>query len=90
MNNDRRKALEKLTQRIETISGDLSLAKEDLDSLWQEEQDYFDNMPENMQGGEKGEKAEAAADLISTAVDALDTAISECDDAIQAINEAVE
>ena len=49
MNNTRRKQIEKLTAQIEEI-------KETIESLRDEEQDAFDNLPESLQGGERGEK----------------------------------
>lgn len=47
-------ALVSLKEQIESIG-------EELSDIASEEQEKFDNMPENMQGGEKGEAMETAA-----------------------------
>lgn len=41
-------------------------------TLRDEEQDYFDNMPESLQAGEKGEKAEAAINAMENVVGLLE------------------
>lgn len=74
MNKGRRK-------QLTDISGNLEDLKCDLELLRDEEQEYYDKMPESMQGGEKGSKAEEA-------VEAMDTAISEIEDVISNIENA--
>lgn len=51
MNKQRRKSLNKLIEKLEEV-------KSDLESLKDEEEEYRDNMPENLQGSERYEKAE--------------------------------
>ena len=51
MNKVRRKALSELKDQIESL-------KSDLETLLEEEQEYLDNIPENMQSGERYETAE--------------------------------
>ena len=74
MNKARRKALDKVISKIEE-------AKELLENLQAEEEEYRDNMPENLQGSERYEAADAAVDNMSSAVDALDEAISSIESA---------
>ena len=50
-------------------------------NLQAEEEEYRDNMPENLQGSERYEAADAAVDNMSSAVDALDEAISSIESA---------
>ena len=69
MNKVRRKALADLVEQFEVL-------KEELDSLMEVEEEYRDNMPENLQGSERYEKADAASDNLSDAVDNLEEAIS--------------
>lgn len=76
MNNTRRKELEKVADAITEL-------KEQLDILKEEEEEYRDNMPENLQGSERYEKAE-------TACDNLDSAVSSLEDALDSINESME
>lgn len=56
----------------------------------EEEEEYRDNMPENMQGSEKYEKADAAVDAISAAYDALEAADSDMEEAIGSILKATD
>lgn len=75
MNKGRRKELQELYDII-------SEAKDRLEMLHDEEE-YKDNMPENLQSSEHYEKAEAA-------VDALDSAVSSLEEALDYIEEAQE
>ena len=59
----------------------LEKAKEILETVLEEEQEYFDNMPEGLQSSEKGDKAQEAISNLDVSVDALDTVISDCESA---------
>lgn len=67
MNKQRRKAIAEAISTIEELVTDI-------ENLCDEEQEYHDNMPENMQQGEKGEAAEAAVDALGNAAQLLDEA----------------
>jgi len=60
MNKARRKLLAELSDRLEEI-------QEQLAQIQDAEQDYFDNMPEAIQGGEKGDAVQCAIDLLGEA-----------------------
>ncbi len=75
MNNVRRKSLRKLMEEIETLMGTAQ-------QLLEEEEEYRDNIPENLWGSERYEKAEEAADNLSSAVDSLEEAIDYIEEAI--------
>ena len=51
--------------------------------LQAEEEEYRDNIPENMQESERYEKADEACDNLSSAVDSLEEAISSIEAAIE-------
>ena len=74
MNKARRSAIARLRDQLDDIKGQI-------EELQSEEQDYYDNMPESFQQGEKGELAEAAADALQCAVDSVDEAIGNLDTA---------
>lgn len=76
MNAERRKQIDKARALLEE-------AKEILEVCQSDEQDYFDSMPENMQGGDKGQAAEAAADALGEAVNSCDEALSNIDTATE-------
>lgn len=76
MNKQRRTELEKVVELLENAKGIL-------EDLRDEETEYRDNIPENLQGSDKYDKADCACEILDSAVDNLDEAISN-------INEAVE
>lgn len=76
MNKERRKELEK-------ARGHLEEAKAIISDAASEERDYYDNMSENLQGGEKGEKAGTDADNLEAAEQTLDEIISQLNEAIE-------
>lgn len=68
MNEDRRKKL----ARAQSLAED---AKNLVEEVKAEEEESFENLPESMQSGEKGEKAQAAIEAMSEAEDNLTSAI---------------
>lgn len=92
MNKQRRKdiaeALKVLAAargKMEEAASDLATAKDMLEMAQSEEQDYYDNMPENMQGGDKGSTAEQAASDLENAVSETDSAADTLQEHIDAI-----
>lgn len=76
MNNDRRKELRNLANKLKsnTNQNDLEFIasiKNELESILYEEESYMDNVPENLQGGYRYQMAEDACDNIESAIDAL-------------------
>ena len=76
MNKARRKTIQELYEIIKQ-------AKDKLDAVRDEEEEYKDNIPENLQCSERYERAEAA-------VDALESAVSSLEEALDYIEEAQE
>lgn len=74
MNKARREAITKLADQLDAIRGEI-------EALRDEEQEYFNNMPESLQGGDKGQDAEQA-------VASLDDAINEIESALDSLNSA--
>lgn len=64
MNNTRRKALQKIYADIEEV-------KSDLENIYDEEQEAFENIPENLEGSERYEAAENAVDNLDNAFSGL-------------------
>ena len=50
----------------------VSALKETIEGIRDEEQEYFDNMPEGFQNGDKGSTAQEAIDNLEAAIDDLD------------------
>jgi polyhydroxyalkanoate synthesis regulator phasin len=76
MNNKRRESITKLIGQIDDL-------KSQIETLTEEEQDAYDNMPESLQGGDKGDAAQAA-------IDALESAVSSLEEAVGSLEEATE
>ena len=53
----------------------------ELEALKEEEEDYRDNIPENLQGSERYEQAEEACDNLDSAFDGLEEVISYIEEA---------
>lgn len=69
MNKIRRKNLQSIIDQLEEL-------KSSLEGLQAEEEEYRDNIPQNMQGSERYEKADEASGNLSGAVDNLEEVIS--------------
>ena len=74
MNNKRRKEIERMICILESAKGDVEL-------ILQEEQDYYDAMPENMQQGDKGTAAEEAVNNLESAVGELESVLGSLEEA---------
>lgn len=74
MNAQRRKEISEVRQQLEALHSRI-------ETLAGEEQEYFDNMPENMQGGDKGTAAEEAINGLEEAASSVDDAMT-CLDSI--------
>lgn len=71
MNAQRRKTLAALRDRMTELQSQVTTLAEDLQDVCNAEQDYFDNMPESLQDGDKGQKAQAAIDLMENLISEL-------------------
>lgn len=76
MNKERRKMIEKVVSKLYDL-------REQVESIMDEEQEAFDNMPESLQETERGERMQEV-------VDALDSACYDIDNIIDNLNEATE
>lgn len=69
MNKERRKNIQDVVEQLEGL-------KTTLEELQGEEEEYRDNIPENLQGSERYEKADEACDALNDAVNSLEDIIS--------------
>lgn len=68
MNKQRRKMINANVNALETI-------KSTLENILADEQEYFDNMPENLQGSIRGMDSEDAISILEDAVEKLEDCI---------------
>jgi len=73
MNKERRKKIEELAEKAAEI-------KIEIEELLEAEQEAFDNLPESLQEGERGEAMQAA-------IDSLESASSSIDETVEYLNE---
>ena len=76
MNKQRRTSLAEISQRISDLTSEAETLRDALRDLCEEEQDYFDNMPEGLQGGERGESSQEAINQLEDAITTLDDMVS--------------
>ena len=76
MNATRRKQLAKLVEQLESIMSDI-------DTIREQEQEAYDNMPDSIQESERG-------DRMSEIIDSIQYAYDNVSDAVDNINEAIE
>jgi hypothetical protein len=68
---------------ITKIADSLQALKSDVESIQSEEQDAYDNLPESIQDGERG-------DRMQEAIDNLDDALTLIDEAVTSLMQAAE
>lgn len=76
MNAQRRKTLNDQIGKLEEIKATIETEKD-------AEQETFDNMPENLQGSNKGVQCEEAISLLEEVISGIDDAISNIENSIQ-------
>lgn len=80
MNKERRKELSRANDMLEEIRDKLGEVQDIIDNCKSEEEDYRDNMPENMQNSDRYYAADSAIDEMQEAYDALTDMIDNIDD----------
>lgn len=87
MNKIRRKMLVEWVKKAEEWATQGERLRDELENICSDEQDYFDNMPENLQGSMRGMDAEEAIDAINEAIESMNNAIEAAEDAASCVDE---
>jgi predicted nucleic acid-binding Zn-ribbon protein len=87
MNKTRRKALNALQDRLTALNLDDVLSevkdiREELETLRGEEQESFDNLPESLQSGERGQDMEAAITSMDSAMEKIESLADAADESV--------
>lgn len=90
MNKDRRAAINEQVETLENLRGQMADVLSAIETIYDEEQEYVDNMPESLQSSERGEAAATAAINLENAKSSLESLDSEIGDAIDYLNSAAE
>lgn len=72
MNKARRDSLKLALGKIETLTAYIEEIKEDLQGVLDEEEEAYDNLPESIQGSERGEQMQEYIEALEEAIDSLD------------------
>ena len=87
MNKMRRKELNDWIKMAEAWAAEGENIKGRLESICSDEEDYFDNMPENLQGSINGMNSEEAIEKMNEAIGCMDDAIDAANGAASCIEE---
>lgn len=87
MNKNRRKELMEWVRKAEEWAAHGEELKDELENICSEESDYFDNMPENLQGSMRGMDSEEAIDKMNEAIDSMGNAIEAAEEAASCIED---
>lgn len=86
MNAARRKQIAAVLVQIEEMRNLYDAIKSEVETIRDDEQEYHDNMPESLQGGEKSEKSQSAIDALESVCEAFDGL--EIDGVVSSLEEA--
>ena len=70
MNNQRRTFLTKVAKQLDGLLADIQ-------AISDEEQEAFENMPDSLQGGERGEESQEAVNTLEDVIGAIEEAVDE-------------
>lgn len=87
MNKNRRNELAEWIRKVQEWAAFGEELKSELENICSDEQDYFDNMPENLQGSQRGMDAENAIDVMNEAIGYMENAIESAEEAASCIEE---
>ena len=76
MNKQRRETIQKIRGIIRAAQASLEEQLDAIQSIIDEEQEYYDNMPESFQGGEKGDAASTVIGELESAHEELTNVVS--------------
>lgn len=88
MNKQRRKDLDKVREYVEAANQPLADALNDLEGIRDEEQESYENLPESMQDGDRGQAMQEAIDALGEALMHLETMTGAYDDVLASIEQA--
>lgn len=90
MNKARRKELEKAVSLLNGAQENVEKAKEIVETVRDEEQEAYDNLPESIQYGEKGDIMEENINQLDDAFGEIDTIYDSIEEQIDAIREVID
>lgn len=89
MNKQRRKQISEVVSRVEAVQAELESLLDDIQGIMDEEKEYRDNIPENMQGGDRYEMADHACCELEAAHETLDNAKYSLEEVVSSLESAI-
>jgi len=84
MNKKRRQCIDAVILKINNLQDIIEELQQDIEDIAADEQDYLDNIPENLQGSERYEAGENAVENLEAAIDWLeDINLSELEELLE-------
>lgn len=90
MNNTRRKELNKAVELLNGVIDAITEAQGIVETCKDEEEEYRDNMPENLQNSDRYYASDSACDALNDAYDQIEDILEKIDDAVSNIETATE
>lgn len=90
INNKQRKHVQDAIERINHVKRELGCLMEDIQGISDEEENYRDNTPENLQGSDQYEAAEHACVELEAACEAFGESISDLESVVASLKSAIE
>lgn len=87
MNKERRKQIGELIAKADSLAQAIAAFREEVESVQSDEQDYYDNIPESLQCGQKGEAADLAIQSLNESMECIESAVSEIESASERLQE---
>lgn len=87
MNKNRRKELMEWVKKAEDWAAQGEELKDVLENICSEEDDYFNNIPENLQNSQRAMDAEEAIDAMNEAIESMGNAIEAAEEAASCVDE---
>lgn len=69
MNKSRRKCLSEIAEKLELLNAEI-------EEVRSQEEEAYDNLPESIQGAEKGERMQEIIDMLQSAFDSVEEAVN--------------
>lgn len=88
MNKQRRSAIDKVIEKLSDISTLVTEVTGAIEEIRDEEQDYFDNMPENFQYSDKGDAVEQTISYLEDSIESAYQIETQAEEAIQYLEDA--
>lgn len=89
MNSARRLQIKKIISELAKIKTNIDSVAENIATIKADEEDYRDDIPENLQGSDRYYKADEACDNIESAINDLDSIKEELESALDSLEEAM-